>query len=149
MSFSRSSSFRILSWDSSVPSSHHMSPMLTSAPAMLVSLCFLDTPGQHSCVGPLPGLCSPLGMFFPHMAVRLASSYYQVLAPRQPPPHQTRPCLAPYPALSLCRAHITLGTKKRCTFEGPVHHLYTVHCTSSVFSHWNAMMAPCVYLAHQ
>lgn len=55
MSFSRSSSFQILRWDSSVPSSHRMSPMLTSAPAVLVSLCFLDTPDLGST--PVWGLC--------------------------------------------------------------------------------------------
>ena len=59
---------------------------------------------------PVWGLCLGYALClecsFPTWQCSLLPSY-QVFAPRQPPPHRTRPCLAPYSALLLCRAHIT------------------------------------------
>lgn len=103
-----------------------MSPMLTersSCARLLVSWTHLDsTPVWGLCLG----YALQLGMFFPHMAVRLASSHYRSSLQGSPTPSNTS-LLGSCP-LSRSAGRVSPSALRSCTFEGPVHHPHCVLC---------------------
>lgn len=114
-------------------------PVFQSCRSPCVCWTYLDS---TSCVGPLPGLCSLLGMFFSHMAVQLASFLSGLRSKAAPSPSNTSllgslPC-----SLALQSAYHALALKSSVRLV--IIWLLTLECNDSTLCLLSTSIALCI-----
>ena len=114
-------------------------PVFQPCRSPCVCWTYLDS---TSCVGPLPGLCSLLGMFFSHMAVQLASFLSGLCSKAAPAPSDTSLLGSLLCSLALQSTYHALALKSSARLV--IIWLLTLECNDSTLCLLSAPRALCI-----